>query len=169
MSKQLFEDRSCVFSECRTYRFRLDIVWDAALPVCNFIMLNPSTADELVNDPTVERCQRRAAEWGFGRLVVTNLFAFRATDPKEMLAVADPVGLDNDRHIAEAAREAKLVICGWGIHGKHRGRSNAVRTLLSSLNVSLTALRLCQDGEPGHPLYVGYGVRPEPWTHESVL
>lgn len=123
-----------------------------------FLMLNPSTADESKNDPTVERCERWARSWGYGGLLVCNLFAFRATDPIDMKAARDPVGPDNDAAILECADRAGKVICGWGNHGGHLGRSSAVRKALAWKE--LHCLRITQAGEPQHPLYLPNDIKP---------
>ena len=124
--------------------------------LCNFLLLNPSTADEATNDPTSERCERRARRWGFGGLIVTNLFALCATDPAGLRRVADPIGPENDAAILEAARGAGLVLCGWGNHGAYLDRASAVRALLAGLGVAPYGLALTRLGEPAHPLYLGY-------------
>jgi hypothetical protein len=103
-----------VFSRCRRWRYLLWRCWDEAKPVANFLMLNPSTADELKLDPSCTRARLYAERWGFGALVVTNLFGWRATDPDEMKAVRDPVGAENDRAILGAARTSGIVVCAWG-------------------------------------------------------
>jgi hypothetical protein len=126
-------------------------------------MLNPSTADERVLDPTCARARDFAERWGYGALLVTNVFAWRATDPDDMKAADDPVGDGNDRAILRAAQEAKLVVCAWGNHGVHRERSNAVRRLLRGAGVALHVLRLNANGEPAHPLYLPARLRPTPW------
>ena len=82
-------------------------------------MLNPSTADELKLDPSCTRARNYAERWGYGGLIVTNIFGWRATDPKAMRSVKDPIGRGNDAAILRAAREAKLVVCAWGNHGEH--------------------------------------------------
>ena len=119
-----------VYSDCERYRYVLTRVWDAGLPRALFVMLNPSTATEVQNDPTVERCERRARALGFGAFRVTNIFAFRATDPREMRAQPDPVGPQNDAAILEslswAAGAQDRIICAWGTHGAHLGRGAAV-------------------------------------------
>jgi hypothetical protein len=120
-------------------------------------MLNPSTADERRNDATIERCQRRATRWGYGGLVVTNLFAWCSTDPAGLRRAADPVGAANDAAILSAARDAGLVVCAWGACGSYRGRSAAVLNLLRSRGVTLHSLGRTKCGEPVHPLYIGYG------------
>ena len=105
-----------VYSDCEAYRYRLERVWHEG-PRVVFVMLNPSTATEAQNDPTVERCERRARALGFGGFAVGNIFGFRATDPKLMRAAADPVGPGNDAAILAMAAQADRVICAWGTHG----------------------------------------------------
>ena len=90
-----------------------------------FLMLNPSTADAIDNDPTVERCLRRALKMGFGGLMVCNTFAYRSTDPEKLYEVEDPVGPENDQIILARARSAGMVICGWGTHGALHGGMGA--------------------------------------------
>jgi hypothetical protein len=127
-------------------------------------MLNPSTADETADDPTVARCTRRARLWGYGGLIVTNLFAYRATDPAGLRSAPDPVGPEGDTAIVAAARDAALVVCAWGNHGAYRGRATAVLALLDGLGVSPHHLALTRRGEPAHPLYLRYGLAPVPMT-----
>ena len=157
-------ERACNFSPCRTWRYRLDIRWKKGRCL-NWLMLNPSTADEIANDPTVERCERRARQWGYGRVIVTNLFGYRATSPKRLREVDDPIGPENDEYIVEAAQEADRVVVAWGNHGLLNGRSDAVRELLAEHNIRLHALRIAKTGEPVHPLYVAYAVKPQRYRH----
>ena len=156
-------DTGATFSECERYRYALWRQWNDG-PTVMWLMLNPSTADETDNDSTVERCQRRAITMGFGRMVVCNIFAYRATDPKDMLAAEDPIGPENDQAILEQAQKADQVICAWGNHGSHLGRSRAVVGLLRQAGIPLHCLELNVPGEPKHPLYVGYDVRLQKWT-----
>jgi len=151
------------FSKCRRWRTLLWRRWDATRPAANFLMLNPSTADETVLDPTCARARDFAERWGYGALLVTNLFAWRATDPLAMRAAADPVGAGNDRAIVQAARAASLVVCAWGNHGAHLGRSSAVRQRLRDAGVALHVLRLNANGEPAHPLYLPSALQPRRW------
>ncbi len=130
-------------------------------------MLNPSIADEVNNDPTVERCEQRARQMGFGGLEVCNLFAFIDPVPQKMKAEADPVGPDNDRIIKVMAARAGKVICGWGEHGKHMARSKAVLEMLHQENIPLYCLHLNLSGEPRHPLYIGYNQQPKLWNKKS--
>jgi hypothetical protein len=126
--------------------------------VANFLMLNPSTADEVKLDPSCTRARLYAERWGYGALVVTNLFGWRATEPDDMKAAKDPVGAGNDRAILAAAREAAIVVCAWGNHGAHLGRSSKVKALLTKTNLYM--LRMNGSGEPAHPLYLPAAMRP---------
>jgi hypothetical protein len=126
-------------------------------------MLNPSTATELQNDPTVERCERRARALGFGAFRVCNIFAFRATDPKVMRAQADPVGPGNDAAIRDGAEWANTLVCAWGTHGAHLNRGSDVANLLGHTGKPLFHLGLSKDGHPKHPLYIAYAQAPQPW------
>ena len=151
-----------VYSGCERYRYRLTRVWSAG-PQVVFVLLNPSTATELQNDPTVERCERRARALGFGSFAVANIFAIRATDPRVMRAAADPVGPGNDLAILEMVAQAARIVCGWGSHGAHLGRGAAVEALLRGTGRDLHQLGLTQAGAPKHPLYIGYDRQPELW------
>lgn len=155
---------TAIYSPCETYRYTLTRDWGGAGGRVTFVMLNPSTATELQNDPTVERCERRARTLGYGAFRVCNIFAFRATDPRVMRAASDPVGPDNDAAILAGANWADVVICAWGSHGAHQGRGQAVATLLRETGRPLFHLGLTRDGTPRHPLYVAYSQRPETWA-----
>lgn len=162
-SPDLFTVSGAVFSPCARYRYLLWRSWDAGKSQVLFVMLNPSTADAERNDPTVERCQRRAHAMGFGGVLVANLFALRSTDPAALYAVHDPIGPDNNRAIRDAARGAALVVCAWGDHGALGGRGAAVRALLERHGHALYVLGLNRGGAPKHPLYVSYARGPQPW------
>jgi hypothetical protein len=123
-----------------------------------FVMLNPSTADAFVEDPTIRRCLGFARRWGCGGLVVVNLFALRATDPKVMLSHAEPVGARNDDVIrAVAGMNVKVWVAAWGRPGTHCGRAVQVRELLAARGVQLQHLGLTDGGQPRHPLYLAAG------------
>ena len=155
---------TATYSDDERYRYVLTRTWDAAGARAHFVMLNPSTATEYQNDPTVERCERRARALGFGAFRVTNIFAYRATDPRDMRLQADPVGGPaNDAAIREAALWARLTVCAWGTHGAHLGRGAAVEALLRATGRPLATLGLSKDGHPKHPLYIAYTVEPSPW------
>jgi len=161
--KIVTSDSGAVFSRCRRWRYLLWRRWDPALPVANFLMLNPSTADEVKLDPSCTRARNYAARWGFGALIVTNIFGWRATDPDEMKAARDPVGRGNDAAILGAAREASLVVCAWGNHGDHLERAMRIRKLLARSGVVLHALRVNGAGHPAHPLYLPGALEPIRW------
>jgi hypothetical protein len=147
---------SARFSEDRLYRYELLRAWGWGEGVCNFVMLNPSTADETKNDPTVERCERYARRWGYGVLAVTNLFAFRATNPKDLRAARDARcgvgGPENDAAILRWAH-AELVVVAWGNHGGERARY--VLSILTEARPDKVPLCLGvnRSGHPVHPLY----------------
>lgn len=153
------EDSGADFSEDRLYRYKLWRRFGAG-GVVNFIMLNPSTADEITNDPTVTRCQKRAAALGYGMLVVTNIFAYRSVNPKLLQGVRDPVGPLNDAVISTVAGYADLIVCGWGNHGTLRNRGNQVLDLLRKIGAQPHCLKLTGEKQPQHPLYLGYDVQP---------
>ena len=153
-------EAGALFSPCRRWRYLLWRRW-AAGPAANFLMLNPSTADEVKLDPTCSRARAYAEAWGFGALIVTNIFGWRATDPGELRRVRDPVGSGNDGAIVRAAREAVLVVCAWGNHGAYLQRSSFVRSLLERRQLHL--LKLNGSGEPAHPLYLRGALRAKPW------
>lgn len=170
ISREFLKDDAqsvAVYSDCEAYRYLLTRVWDADGPRALFIMLNPSTATEVQNDPTVERCERRARALGFGAFRVTNIFAYRATDPKVMRAQADPVGPANDAAILDSLEWASgagdQVICAWGAHGAHLARGDHVASLLRATGRKLHHLGLTKSGAPKHPLYIAYQHQPEPW------
>ncbi|WP_050527115.1 DUF1643 domain-containing protein [Pseudorhodobacter aquimaris] len=152
------------YSPCEQYRYALTRVWDPQGGKVAFMMLNPSTATEVQNDPTVERCERRARTLGFGAFRVVNIFAWRATDPKVMRAQTDPVGPENDAAIIEAASWADRVVCAWGAHGAHLDRGAKVEALLRASGRPLYQLGLTKTGQPKHPLYISYNQQPELWT-----
>ncbi len=155
---------TAVYSDCERYRYRLSRVWDQTGDKLAFIMLNPSKANEIENDPTVERCERRARTLGAGGFEVTNIFAWRDTDPKRMRQASDPIGPQNDSVLRDSAAWADRIIVAWGTHGAHLGRGAAVERLLRSLGAPLYHLGLSKGGHPKHPLYIPYSQTPVPWT-----
>jgi len=126
--------------------------------MCAFIGLNPSTADEDKDDPTVRRCIRYANSWGYGGLYMLNAFAWRATDPEEMKAANNPVGVSNDSTIQKYAARSEIVVAAWGNHGSFLNRSNEIKKLVPGLK----CLGITQSGEPRHPLYLRADVSPTP-------
>lgn len=155
---------TATYSPCERYRYALTRVWNETGGTVSFVMLNPSTATEVQNDPTVERCERRARTLGYGAFRVTNIFAWRDTDPKAMRAAAEPIGPDNDAAIADACLWADRVICAWGTHGAYLNRGAAVEALIRGTGVTPYHLGLSKAGHPKHPLYLPYTQQPEPWS-----
>ncbi|AYJ85746.1 DUF1643 domain-containing protein [Sphingomonas paeninsulae] len=183
-----------VLSHCGKYRYRLWREWrlgnsphwdmftdEAGKPIvdgageqwgepksCLFIMLNPSTADAEQDDPTIRRCVAFAKAWGYDRMEVVNLFAWRATDPSEVLAMTakgDPIGRDNQRHVELALDDAGLVVCAWGAHGGHIGQDE---TMLGWIDGHWAdpiphALKVTKHGFPAHPLYLRADLKPSPY------
>lgn len=123
-----------------------------------FIGLNPSTADEINNDPTVTRCIKYAHRWGYGGLVMTNIFAYRATEPTDMKRMSDPIGPDNNVWLTRIADEAGIIVAAWGNHGQHMNRSAWVKAHIPSLH----CLKQNASGEPAHPLYLRADLEPYP-------
>ena len=175
----LYPDQQTRFSPCRTWRYFLRRPIEQQIeqgflvndllnqpdptikrPPIAFCLLNPSTADENKDDPTVARCRRFAVAWGYGDVIVLNAFAYRATDPKDMKAHAEPVGAENDETILSTVewvlKSGGKIVCGWGNHGDHLQRSTHLRTLLSPFKNSekIFAFPVTKSGQPGHPLYL---------------
>ncbi len=152
-----------IYSKCETYRYALTRVWAAEKPRLAFIMLNPSKADELRNDPTVERCERRARKMGYGAMRVVNLFAYRATQPSDLKAAAKPEGPANTQLLLEAADWADCALCAWGVHGAHRDQAGKIEEVLRDAGHPLFHIGLTKEGHPRHPLYVSYQIEPAEW------
>lgn len=150
--------RSAVISACGTYRYLLQRAWANEGRALPFIMLNPSTADAELDDPTIRRCMGFARDNGFGGIAVVNLFAFRSTSPAGLKLADDPVGPENDRYLSSlflTAREAGApIIAAWGCHGTYRGRDKDVGSLARMLRTPLYTLGTTKQGHPRHPLYV---------------
>jgi len=148
-----------IFSPDRRYRY---VLWREWAPLTDrryvqFIGLNPSTATETEDDPTVRRCINFSKAWGYGALCMTNLFAFRATNPRVMMGCGTPIGPENDGWLARCARDADLVVAAWGNHGRYIGRDEEVIKLLGIMH----CLGVTKEGCPKHPLYLKGDSVPE--------
>lgn len=158
-------DKGALFSPCRRWRYLLWRRWEPEQPVCVFVGLNPSTADESVDDPTIRRCIRYAMDWGYGSMWMLNLFAFRATDPQEMRAAdLNALGPRNNEYLLQAGRAADLAVAAWGVHGTHMDRERRVLHMFAEAKIDLHALGLSKDGHPRHPLYMRRDLEPFPWS-----
>lgn len=152
------------FSLCRRWRYSLWRTWDETCAPVVFIGLNPSTADETQDDPTIRRCIGFARAWGGGGVVMVNIFAWRSTDPAELYKVQDNiVGPGNDNAILRNACAARFVVAAWGVHGKLHERGEIVRGLLSEAGVTLHRLGTTKAGHPRHPLYMRGDAVPKVW------
>jgi hypothetical protein len=171
-------ERGCILSDCGSYRYRLWREWGHGRPTLAFLMLNPSTADHLVDDPTITRCTSRAIRGKFGRLEVANLFPLRATDPDELLTHAEPIGprsaaggtVTADGAIMDAIDHATMVICAWGSHPAAAERAAEVLHLVRMCDMrnKLFHLGLNKDGSPRHPLYIAASTRPKQMVFDGV-
>lgn len=151
-----WRESSAIISDDGLYRYELRRGWlEGDKGIVAFCMLNPSTADERRDDPTIRRCIGFAKRWGFRGIIAVNLFAFRASEPNLLRKAADPIGPENDRYITRAARESNLFICAWGLHGALRERDREVLSRLLN-TTKLCCLGTTAGGYPRHPLLLRY-------------
>ncbi len=154
---------TAVYSDCERYRYSLTRVWAPEGKRLLYVMLNPSRATERDNDPTIERCERRAKRLGYGAFGVVNLFALRETSPARLRQAKRPEGPENAAQIAEMAAWADDVLCSWGVHGEHLDQAESVRPILHNSGKRLLTLGLTKAGHPRHPLYISYEILPTLW------
>ena len=160
-------DKGANISDCGRYRYGLWRTWDYSLPHVLFIGLNPSTADETEDDPTIRRCMGFARDWGYGGIYMANLFAWRSTDPKILDKMhTDPVGPGNDYWLETYSHNFRCIIACWGGRGKILDRDIQVCRLLSGYR--LLALGLTLAGHPRQPLYLPRSAKPEPFRIARV-
>lgn len=154
-------------SPCRKYRYSLERIWDPYNGNCCFIGLNPSTADHKEDDATIRVCTNFAKRWGYGSLTMVNLFAFRATKPKELLTAIDPIGLETQRYIDRAVSEANLIIAAWGAHemARHRGHDTFKRITRCRV---VHCLATTKSNHPRHPLRIPRETKPQPFDGYSI-
>jgi len=165
-------ERDAVISECSKYRYLLRRVWDHERPRALFVMLNPSTADAEIDDPTIRSCVRLTNAWMFGSFEVVNLFAWRATNPKELLEAGSPIGPRNDDIIDGAKYRCDLTVCAWGAHaaahrhynGSMSSRAKEVQSRLRTNVPVIYCLGTTKAGDPKHPLYIKTGTPPVVYT-----
>lgn len=157
--------KTAVISDCQQYRYELRRVWDGTKPLVLFIGLNPSTADAETDDNTSRVCINYAKRWGYGGLLLGNLFAFRSTDQSALYTALDPVGPDNDIWLRTLQAEAAMVICAWSSTGSYRDRDKVVLEFLQNPHC-LTKLK---SGHPGHPLYKSADLQPVPFESKQFI
>lgn len=158
-------ESAALWSACGTHRLSLSRRWSEG-PELLYIMLNPSKATEADNDPTIERCQRRATALGFGAFTAANLFTFCATDPRDLKAHDAPIAAETDAALSEAVDRANMTLAAWGVHGSYRNRDLDVLQLLGGQ--PLHVLGLTKHGLPRHPLYVAYAAQPVLWRDDQI-
>lgn len=139
-----------VFSDCREYRYVLWRIWDDHAPKVMFIGLNPSTADEKDDDPTIRRCIGFAKSWGFGGIYMLNIFAYKAARPEKLKKAVDPAGSENDLYLARYAEKSSLIIGAWGNHGNYLNRGSEVMKKFPGMHI----LKMTKQNQPAHPLYL---------------
>ena len=130
------------------------------------LLKTASASGKLANDPTIERCERRARQLGYGGFRACNIFALRETDPRKLQRARRPEGPDNLDQLSEAVAWADDILCAWGVHGAHLGQGERVCRHLRARTASLLTLGLTKDGHPRHPLYISYARHPEVWIAE---
>lgn len=158
---------SAIISDCGKYRYRLERGSPAA-PAVAFIMVNPSTADAAEDDATIRKCRGFAERAGYEHFIVGNLFAYRATDIKELRTAADPIGPDNDGHLDLILRDAALHVVAWGTLAKLpdtlRKRWVDVVRLADRVGCTLYCIGTNDDKHPRHPLMTGYDMPITEWV-----
>ncbi len=165
---------TAVMSKCGIYRYLLNRKFGSSPKIATFIMLNPSTADETVDDQTIRKCIGFSEKWGCGGFRVVNLFALRARDPREMKKHTAPHGPENRKHFDEAIGAAKAsshdgpIVCAWGNHGRHLHQDLVVLDWLKSHHVAVMALKITKKGQPGHPLTLSYELPLIPFSPKST-
>lgn len=147
-------NRAAVISPCGRYRYVLERQWRAAAPAMTIVMLNPSTADANTDDPTISRCIGFALREAFGGIRVLNLFALRATDPRELMNADDPVGPDNDDHLRRWIGNARRVVAAWGRCDQQLRRDRVAEVLALLPDTRWLCFDTTKDGHPRHPLYL---------------
>ena len=147
--------KNATFSSCRKYRYSLSRIWDKKKKYVLFIGLNPSTANEKVDDPTIRRCVNYVKDWGYGGLMMVNLFAYRAALPSNLKKVKYPIGKDNDKYIMTLSKKADITVAVWGNNGNLYGRDKQVLELIPIL----MCLKLNKSGQPAHPLYLSKNLK----------
>jgi len=159
---------SAVFSPCRQYRYRLSREFGMGDRTVAFVGVNPSIADEAINDATIRKMCGFAMRWGFDRIEVVNLFAWRSTDVRQLARVGDPIGLENDTHIVEVLADASRTVVCWGNRCKLpaciRPRVVSVRRLVASFGSDICCLGRTKSGDPRHPVRLSYETQLEPWS-----
>ena len=153
-------EKKAIISKDKIYRYKLSRTWDSTKPTILFIGLNPSIADENIDDPTITRCINFAKDWGYGTLLIANLFAFRSTYPKDIYLIDDPIGKDNDHYLLECVTQSDLIVACWGNNGTYMNREKVITELVPNLY----CLQKNKNGTPHHPLRPPRNIHPLPFN-----
>ena len=159
---------TAVYSPCKNYRYSLSRAHKTARKSLLFILLNPSTATEKKNDPTIARCEQRAKLLGYKSFIICNLFAYRTKSPLLMKNYHAPIGSENNQIIEESLGIANQVICAWGNHGTHLNQAETVMKIIETMGKSAYHLGLTKRDQPIHPLYVHYNQKPILWKKKKL-
>ena len=164
MPDRTFSASEADISDDEVYRYSLRRTWDQSAGSCLFVMLNPSKATAVDGDPTINKCVNYARSWGYGTLLVGNLFALRSPSPAVLYRHEDPIGPRNNETLIALGNQSDLTVVAWGAHGLHLGRGPSVLSMLrrSIPNGSVHCLRTVKNGQPGHPLYLPGDATPYP-------
>lgn len=164
--------RSAWFSDDKRYRMALTRIWKPGAPGAVVSGLNPSTADAFQDDPTIRSVSTQLDIMGYGALLMLNAFAFKATDPKDMLKEPDPVGRENDeaweRLLGDPREPRPLFIAAWGYHGAHMGRDLRIMDMLENWGIEPMCFGITMTGQPRHPLYLPHGTELKRYTGRKV-
>jgi len=153
----MFIKKNAIFDTTKKYRYLLMRQWSENNAQITWIMLNPSTADENIDDPTIRRCIGFSKLYNAGKMEIVNLFSYRSTTPQTLYTINDPIGKETDQYILNSVKSADKVIIAWGNHGKLNNRSKyVINDLLSPYHNKIYTLKLLKNKEPGHPLYISY-------------
>ena len=153
-------EKKAIISKDKIYRYKLSRTWGSTKPTILFIGLNPSIADENIDDPTITRCINFAKDWGYGTLLMANLFAFRSTYPKDIYLIDDPIGKDNDHYLLECVKQSDLIVACWGNNGTYMNREKVITELVPNLY----CLQKNKNGTPHHPLRPPRNIHPVPFN-----
>lgn len=153
----IYLENDAVISDCGNYRYLLRRTWDHDKPRALFIMLNPSTADAKIDDPTIRSCVRLLKALQYGSMEVVNIFGWRATNPDELSIQIDPIGPMNERIVAAAIGRCDTVICAWGANAMAERKTYWLVGLIRSYRPAAYCLGTTKHGSPKHPLYLKTG------------
>lgn len=160
--------KGATFDTTGQYRYMLWREWDLQAPGIGFVMLNPNRADAVIDDPTIRRCVGFAKAWGYGRLEVMNLFAYRTAQPQELRQVSDPIGVENDAYLISLSDRVERIVFAWGNWGTLGDRAKTVLQLLAH-SPHLYCFGLTKTGQPKHPLYLRKDTHCCPFEHPFLI